>query len=374
MSSSPGTRPSFGSILAGLVAIGALVALLVLLVQNGEAVWRSFFPPEPASRQAREINDLYTIVFVIAAVIFFLVEGLIVWSVIRYRRRPGDTDLPPQTHGHNLAEIVWTVIPTLIVLYLFVISWQTLNSVEATAAQPDLKVRAVAGQFQWQFEYLSADANADSPPLFVQSAPMGPDGGLVLPAGKTTHLFLSSPDVIHAFYVPQFLFKRDVVPGIVNEFDLSIDADDAGQTFSGQCAELCGVGHRVMVFEVHALAPNEFQAWYDDKLASANATPTPVPSGGAGPVIELAAQAVKFDKADITAPADSPFTIHFDNRDPGTPHDVDILDGSGTKVFDGQDFNGPGVRDYGVQPLPAGDYEFICSIHPDLMTGTLKVQ
>src|SRR5688572_29683224 len=111
MSSSPGTRPSFGSILAGLVAVVALAGFVALLAKYGDEVVRSFFPPDPVTRQGREINDLYTIVFVIAAAIFFLVEGLIVWSVIRYRRRPGDTELPPQTHGHNLAEIVWTVVP-----------------------------------------------------------------------------------------------------------------------------------------------------------------------------------------------------------------------------------------------------------------------
>jgi cytochrome c oxidase subunit II len=95
MSTRPRTRPSSGSIIAGLIGIAALVALGVLLVLNGPQVVRSFFPPDPVSEQGRHINDLYTIVFVIAAAIFFLVEALIVWSVIRYRRRPGDTELPP---------------------------------------------------------------------------------------------------------------------------------------------------------------------------------------------------------------------------------------------------------------------------------------
>ena len=327
-----------------------------------------------ATRQGREINDLYTIVFVIAAAIFFLVEGLIVWSVIRYRRGPGDVDLPPQTHGHNLAEIVWTVIPTIIVIFLFFISWQTLNTVEATSPQPDLRVKAVAGQFQWTFDYLPADGGADSKPVFSVTAPVGKDGGLVLPAGKTTHLYLSSLDVIHAFYVPHFLFKRDVVPGIVNQFDLTIDADQAGQTFRGQCAELCGVGHRIMVFEVHAMAPAAFQTWYDGKIAAANASPTPAPSGGGGgPVVDLTAKNVKFDKPELDAPADAPFTIHFDNQDPSIPHNVQIKDASGGSVFKGDIFPGVAAKDYQVPALAVGSYTFVCDVHPN-MTGTMTVQ
>jgi cytochrome c oxidase subunit II len=382
MSSRPGTRPSSGTIVAGLIAVIALVGLGYLIVTNGPQIVRSFWPPEPVSAQGQEINDLYTIVFIIAAVIFFVVEGLIVWTVLRYRRKPGDDELPPQTHGHNLAELVWTVIPTLIVIFLFFVSWQTLNSVEATAAQPDLKVRAHAGQFQWTFEYLAADAGPQDEPVFTVSAPIAPDGGLVLPAGKTTHLYLTSNDVIHAFYVPQFLFKRDVVPGIVNQFDLTIEPQFAGGVFRGQCAELCGVGHRIMLFDVIAMSPTDFQAWYDKKVVEAQQTPPPPPSGepgasggpAAGPVLDLTALNVAFDKKELSAPPNTPFTIHFDNKDAGTPHDVDILDAGGKKVEDGKDFPGPGVRDYPVQGLAAGTYKFECSIHPQFMFGTLTVQ
>jgi len=359
----------------GIVVVAVVGAAATWVVLNGSHILQSFFPPEPKTVQGHAIHDLYDIVFAIAAVIFFLVEGLIVWSVIRYRRKPGDDELPPQTHGHNLAEVIWTVIPTIIVFFLFFVSWQTLNNVEAHSPKPDLLVKAVAGQFQWSFQYLPADAPPDAKPLFTVSIPVGADGGLTLPAGKTTHLYLSSPDVIHAFYVPQFLFKRDVIPGVVNQFDLTLDASDAGQTFRGQCAELCGIGHRVMLFEVHALAPDAFDAWYQGKLTEPAATPTPVPSGAAnGPKLDLVAQNVKFDKADLSAPANTPFTIHFDNRDPGTAHDVDILDAGGAKVFDGKDFPGPAAQDYGVGPLPAGTYKFECSIHPALMFGTLTVQ
>src|SRR5215216_1431599 len=251
MSSTPGSRPSTSAIVGWLIAAAVLVGLAILVALNARPFWDSFFPPAAKSAEGQQIRDLYDIVFAIAVVIFFVVEGLIVWTVLRYRRMPGDDELPPQTHGNNLAEVTWTLVPTVIVIFLFFVSWSTLNQVEATSPTPDLKVRAVAGQFQWSFQYLPADAVADTKEVFQITSPEGPEGGLFLPAGQTTHLFLHSPDVIHAFYVPQFLFKRDAVPGVDNQFDLEIPAADAGETYRGQCAELCGVGHRIMTFDVH---------------------------------------------------------------------------------------------------------------------------
>ena len=374
MSTAPTSKPSSLAIAGWLVAAAFGIALAAWVVLNAGTIWNSFFPPQAKSVEGQEIRNLYDIVFIFAVVIFAVVEGLIIWSVIRYRRKPGDDELPPQTHGNNLAEITWTLIPTVIVLFLFVVSWQTLNSVEAVSPDPGLKVRAVAGQFQWSFDYLPTDATGDTKALFTVTAPVGPDGGLVLPAGQVTHLYLKSPDVIHAFYVPQFLFKRDVVPGLTNQFDLDIPASDAGQTYRGQCAELCGVGHRIMLFEVHALAQADFKAWMDKQIAAANATPPPAPSGAAaGPSIPLVAQNVKFDQSTLTVPATG-FTIHYDNKDAGTPHDFVILDNAGSKVYGSPVVTGPKAADFPVPAIAAGTYKFECSIHPTLMFGTLTVQ
>ena len=298
-------------------------------------------------------------------------------------------ELPPQTHGNAVAEVVWTVVPTLIVVILFVASWSTLNTVEATSPQPEMKVRAVAAQFLWSFDYLPDDydpvTNKDAKPLLSITTPEGPDGGLTLPVGRSVHLYLQSPDVIHAFYVPQFLFKRDVVPGRTNSFEFTINEKDVGGTFHGQCAELCGAGHNQMHFDVHTMEGAAFDTWLEQKIAQAAASPSPPPqpSGGSAPPgqpgaapIAIAAHDIAFDTAELSAPADMPFQIEFDNQDPSIPHNVAIHEGSpqGPEVFRGEIFPGPAKKTYDVPPLAAGTYGFICSVHPTTMTGTLTVQ
>jgi cytochrome c oxidase subunit 2 len=383
--------------LAALV-VGAVLVLGVFLVATGRidlatssrGVVQSFFPPEAITDRGAQIRDLYNVIFGIAVVIFFVVEGLIIWSVLRYRRKKDDVDLPPQTHGNAIAEVTWTVVPTLIVAFMFVISWQTLSTVEAVSPQPQLKVRAVGAQFLWTFHYMppeyqpnQAPDAAPVEPLYTQTTPLAPDGGLALPTGRSVQLFLESPDVIHAFYVPRFLFKRDVVPGRVNTFEFTIDEKDAGNTFHGQCAELCGVSHNAMQFDVVAMSGTDFDAWLEQSIAEANASPPPAPSGepassgqpGGTPPIAIAALNVAYDTSTLSAPADTPFQIEFDNQDANIPHNVAIHEGSptGPEVFRGEVFPGPAKMTYDVPALAAGNYGFICSVHPN-MAGTLTVQ
>ena len=398
MASSPRTGRTSPAILAlviGAVLILGVIAMVVLgfdPIRVSQGVMSSFFPPAAITDRGEHIRQLYDLVFGIAVVIFFVVEGLIIWTVVRYRRKPGDDELPPQTHGNAVAEVVWTVVPTLIVVVLFVASWLTLNTVEVTSAQPQMKVRATAAQFLWSFEYLPNDydpvTNKDVKPLLSITEPQGPDGGLTLPVGRTVHLYLQSPDVIHAFYVPQFLFKRDVVPGRINSFEFTLNDSDAGGTFHGQCAELCGAGHNAMHFDVHALTGTDFDTWLQQKIAAANASPSPPPpqpSGGSTPPgqsgapaaapLSLVAKDIAYDKTELSAPANTPFQIQFDNQDASIPHNVAIHQGSptGTEVFKGEVFPGPAQKTYDVPALQAGAYAFVCSVHPN-MNGTLTVQ
>jgi cytochrome c oxidase subunit 2 len=370
MSTSPRKRPASESIVAGGVVI-LLIAIVGVIFWSG--VGNALFPPPAATEQGKEISKLYDVVFAIAVAIFIAVEGLIVWSILRYRRRPEDVDLPPQTHGNNLVEALWTLIPTVIVLYLFAISWSTLNTVDAVSAQPDVRVHVLAGQFQWQFEYLDGNGNH----LATETKPVvGEDGkgGMAVPVGKKVFVTLDSGDVIHAWYVPRFLFKRDVVPGQTNHFEFTVDPSEAGQVFHGQCAELCGTGHRVMLFNVVAMTPSDFDAWVAKLVEQENATPPPPPSGA--PALDVTAKNIAFDPLALEVAADAPFVINFKNDDPSTvTHDVAIFQNG--QLVQGQEAI-PGGRSaqYSYNPLAAGDYKFICTIHPTVpaMNGTLTVK
>jgi cytochrome c oxidase subunit 2 len=411
MSSSPRSRTSQTAFLAlavGAVIVGAILLLAALgvnLLTVGDTFLTGLYPPQAVTSQGVQIRDLYHVIFIIAVVIFLLVEGLIIWTVIRYRRKPGDDTLPPQTHGNNIAEFVWTIVPTLIVIFMFIVSWQTLNEVDRSSNDAQTKIRAIAGQFQWQFDYLGPDGKAV---LYSEYLPLvSQGGGMMVPAGRTVQLSLVSNDVIHAFYVPQFLFKRDVVPGRTNQFDFKVNEADAGQTFRGQCAELCGSGHSIMLFEVKALSASEFDTWLAAKAKSnppapaGSGAPSGAPAGGApasgapasgapasgapangapsggpaGETLALTAQGIKYDQTALSVKADAPFKIDFKNQDPATPHNVAIHKGSptGEEVFKGEVFPGVAEKVYDVKALPAGAYAFVCTVHPT-MTGTLTVQ
>ena len=354
MSSSPRSSATRTAIFALSVGAAIIVVSLLLLafgvdvLKIGDTFVTGLFPPIAVTSQGAQIRDLYTVIFLIAVAIFIVVEGLIIWSVIRYRRKPGDDTLPPQTHGNNVAEFVWTVVPTLIVIFMFIVSWQTLNAVDTNASDANTtKIRAVAGQFQWQFDYLDQNDKL----LYTEYIPLvSAGGGMMVPAGRTVQLSLVSKDVIHAFYVPQFLFKRDVVPGRTNQFDFTVDAADAGQTFRGQCAELCGdrpqhhavrgqgarpAGIRHVARRQGRRESSSGVAGRQWRAAPSGGAPAPsggapapsgsapAPSAGGGATIQLEASGVKYVEKTLTAPAATPFQIEFDNQDPGVPHNVD---------------------------------------------------
>jgi cytochrome c oxidase subunit II len=207
--------------------------------------------PAAASSQARDVAALYTGFIAIAAVVAIIVFGGTTWSVLRYRRRRNEApgSLPPQTHGSLRLESTWTAIPIITVLVLFGATLLVLSRMESTSATPGAVIRVEAFRWGWTFQY---------PDLGISVSGIGSPGPeIVVPAGEPVRVTVTSNDVVHSFYVPQFLFKRDAVPGRASSFDFTADPG----TYRGQCAEFCGIYHSRMPFTVRAVSRIDYDAW-----------------------------------------------------------------------------------------------------------------
>jgi cytochrome c oxidase subunit 2 len=214
--------------------------------------------PTSVTEQGRAIYDTYNFFLYVAAVVFVVVAGLLVWSMIRYRRRGGE--LPRQIHGNTRLELTWTLIPLLLVAVLFVITIQAQNRSLEKSSRPALVVDVTAFQWSWQFAYEGQNVQ-------VVGAP-GSEPELVVPVGQPVRIRLSSADVVHSFYVPRTLFKRQAIPGRTSEFDLTFEKVG---TYQGHCVQFCGLAHADMLFKVRVVSPGEFQSW----LAQASRSGSP---------------------------------------------------------------------------------------------------
>jgi cytochrome c oxidase subunit II len=204
--------------------------------------------PQSVTEQGQAIYNLYNLFMYIAAVVFVVVSGLVIWSVIRYRRR--DDELPTQTHGNNRLELTWTVIPTVIVLFLFVVTIQAQDKVLDTSGDADIDLTVTAFQWSWRFTYEGTGAEVLGSPESIPE--------MVVPVGQRIRVKLLSADVVHTFYVPQTLFKRQAIPGTENVFDLTFDKEGL---YHGQCTQFCGLAHTDMVFRVRVVTQGEYQSW-----------------------------------------------------------------------------------------------------------------
>ena len=229
-----------------------ILLLSVASVGLGSCGLPSMGAPSPASEQGRHIYDLYRWYAAAAAGVGMFVIVLLVYVVIRYRRR--DDEIPSQKQYNIPVEVLYTVVPLLIVAVLFFFSIRTEEKVNATTTTPDLVVDVVGFQWQWQFTYPDSG-------IVVTGTPGGGFPELVLPVGRTTRLELRSADVNHSFWVPHFLNKRDLIPGIDNAIDVT--PTETG-TYDGVCAEFCGLDHGRMRFTVTVMGATDFDAWIQE--------------------------------------------------------------------------------------------------------------
>ena len=246
-----------GSRLARLAALGLLGVVTLTGCDLNNGFWR-FGWPAGITDQSQEMRRLWTGSVIAALIVGFLVWGLILYAVFRYRKR-GD-ELPRQTAYNLPLEIVYTIVPFLIIAVLFFFTVVVQDKVKKVSPHPDETVAVHAFKWNWQFVYPNTTGPDGQPVNTVGSSTEIPI--LVLPTDKDIRFELSSSDVIHSFWVPEFLFKLDVIPGENNGrnnvFDVTVRKTGA---YVGRCAELCGTYHAFMNFEVRSVSPADFDSY-----------------------------------------------------------------------------------------------------------------
>jgi cytochrome c oxidase subunit II len=221
----------------------AVVATLVVIAVAGCV-------PAPVTAEGRSINDLYRVLLILAAIVAAIVLFLAIVPIVRWRRR-GQTALPPQEHGSRTLELIWTGIPILTIIGIFALTVGVLDRIDTVpSGQPTIDVRVEAFRWGWRFSYPADGVVLEG---IVQTGPE-----LVVPVGETVQVTITGDDVVHAFFVPQFLFKRDAIPGRETTFQFTVDEPG---TYRGQCAEFCGVGHPQMPFTVRAVPRADYETW-----------------------------------------------------------------------------------------------------------------
>jgi cytochrome c oxidase subunit 2 len=230
---------------------GSIVQLIVIGVLAGGvasafALIPNWLPPS-ASREAGRIDFVFWFVTGICIFVFSIVAAVSVYAVWRFRAKPDDDSDGPPIHGHTGLEILWTAVPALLVTSIAIVSAIVLAKDDAQGANP-LRVEVTAQQFFWSYRYPSYNDK--------------PSDVLRLPVNTSVVLHMTSKDVIHSFWVPEFRQKQDVVPGI--HPTLHITPDRVG-TYPVICTELCGVGHALMRSRVIVMTQSAFDKWASQK-------------------------------------------------------------------------------------------------------------
>jgi len=245
--------------------LGALAATALPVILGGCQL-PTFYGYRGSTTQGHDEFVLWSWTIIASIVVGVFVTVLIVWSIIRYRKR--SDEMPRQFQYHIPIEITYIIVPVVMVLVLFGFTVVTENNVDAVTPHPALKVHVTAFQWGWKYQYpgnvsVTGVTTEDPDPVGLnggQCAPaadcLGP--GLIVPAGQTTRITLVSQDTIHGFYVPAFNFSRYAQPGVTNVFDFTVERSGI---YRAQCTQLCGLYHSLMFFHVVALPPAQFHAW-----------------------------------------------------------------------------------------------------------------
>ena len=263
-----------------------LVAGALVVAACGEKYPNSTFTPLTEFNTI--IDGLWNRLLLLGTIVFVFVEVLLVFTLIKFRRREGAPE-PTQTHGNATLEITWTIIPALILVLIAVPTVKAIWKTEAKAAPGALEVQVIGHQWWWEFRY---------PQYGVVTA-----NELYLPAGRTVNFQLNSRDVIHSFWTPQLGGKRDVIANRTNYIWYTPDSSLAGSVFNGFCTEYCGSSHANMRFHVFTVSATDFASWAAHQKENAAGSPleAPAPAAAAPKVASVAG--IKVAPAPKPAPA-----------------------------------------------------------------------
>lgn len=223
--------------LAKMFAIGVVASAIGIAI----SLAIDWFPAQ-SSTAAEDIDTLWDVVLITAVPIFVLVMTVAIYSMIRFRAKPGDTGDGPPIHGNTRLEIIWVTVPFIIVTALAIYSWVVLDDIEAKA-QDRLVVNVTGQQFAWTFEYPDEQVGSQE---------------LVLPLNRQAEFKIRTADVIHSFWVPEFRMKQDAVRGLTTSTRVTPTRTGSWQII---CAELCGIGHATMRQRVRVVEEPEFERW-----------------------------------------------------------------------------------------------------------------
>ncbi len=270
----PGSRVGVCALVTGALATGGRA---VANTSNGYNL------PVGVSELSVEIHDLHMKVFWICVAIAVVVFGAMIYSLVKFRHSQGAVPDTKMLHSTKV-EIIWTVIPVIILVFMAVPAAETIIKIEDTT-NSELSIRVTGYQWKWQFQYmdaadgvnyfstLSQDSNfarqlhSGIDPKTVPNYLLSVDKPMVIPSGVKVRLLLTSQDVIHAFWVPDFGMKRDAIPGFINEMWIKVTPGKEG-VYRGQCAELCGRDHGAMPLVVDVRTPDEFKKWVEEQKAA----------------------------------------------------------------------------------------------------------
>jgi cytochrome c oxidase subunit 2 len=260
-------------------AIAGAVAVLASGCAS-DSVKRGYLPgysDGEVTNQTERITNLWTGSWIAALIVGVITWGLMLWCVAAYRKRRDDHQLPIQTRYHMPLEIMYTAVPTIMILVLFFYTDRDMSAVQDTSAEPDVNIQVIGKQWSWDFNYLDDDVYDSGQHLLDvggQTIDDEVDGApgtskdvptLYLPVDQTVEFTLDSRDVIHSFWIPAFLYKQDMIPGRTNTFQVTPTREG---TYAGKCAELCGEFHSGMLFNVKVVSQAEYDAHMADLEAA----------------------------------------------------------------------------------------------------------